>query len=85
MLTVTSRSEALAGKAPRGACANIRAVEPRLPSLTVRPILPLLIVLLLAACGYKGPLYLPKPKPESPPAAAKPAPEPKKEDSETAR
>lgn len=46
----------------------------------VRLILPLLLIAsLLAACGYKGPLYLPKPKPESPPAATKPAPEPRKD------
>jgi predicted small lipoprotein YifL len=32
----------------------------------------LLMGVLLAACGYKGPLYLPKPKPE----AQHPAPAP---------
>lgn len=29
---------------------------------------------LLAACGYKGPLYLPKPKPEAQKPATAPAP-----------
>lgn len=33
----------------------------------------LLIVPLLAACGYKGPLYLPKPKPEAQTTPAPPA------------
>jgi len=32
----------------------------------------ILLAVLLAGCGYKGPLYLPKPKPE----AQKPAPKP---------
>jgi len=36
-------------------------------------------VLLLAACGYKGPLTLPKPKPEAQQPAAPAAP--KKEES----
>ena len=38
----------------------------------------LLIVLssMLAACGYKGPLYLPKPKPAAQKPAAPPAPQP---------
>lgn len=30
---------------------------------------------LLAACGYKGPLYLPTPKPEAQKPAAPPAPQ----------
>ncbi len=34
----------------------------------------LALVVLLAACGYKGPLYLPKPKPGAP-AASPPAEE----------
>ena len=39
----------------------------------MRPTLILLILMLsVAGCGYKGPLYLPKDKP----AAAKPAPSP---------
>ncbi|MGQ0752509.1 MAG: LPS translocon maturation chaperone LptM [Betaproteobacteria bacterium] len=29
----------------------------------------LALLVLLAACGYKGPLYLPKPKPEAPSAS----------------
>lgn len=33
----------------------------------------------LAACGYKGPLYLPKPKAEPQPLAAAPAQAPKKD------
>jgi predicted small lipoprotein YifL len=33
----------------------------------------LVLAVLIAACGYKGPLYLPKPKPE----ATSPAPEQK--------
>lgn len=33
----------------------------------------LAIAAMLAACGYKGPLYMPKPKPE----ARQPAPDPK--------
>jgi predicted small lipoprotein YifL len=37
----------------------------------------LLLVAMLPACGLKGPLYLPGPKPEAkPPAAAAPAPAP---------
>jgi len=32
----------------------------------------ILVAALLAGCGYKGPLYLPKPKP----GASKPAPQP---------
>jgi len=48
----------------------------------MRALLPLLMLAaLLAACGYKGPLYLPKPKPEaqkpaSPPASDKEARKP---------
>lgn len=56
----------------------------RLPYLTMRALLPLIVLaLLLPGCGYKAPLTLPKPKPEAqqaaPPAAQpddkKPAPE----------
>lgn len=40
----------------------------------------LVLAALLAACGYKGPLYLPKPKPEEQrPASAAPAQEPKQD------
>lgn len=39
----------------------------------------LVLVAVLAACGYKGPLYLPKPKPEAPAQPAAPAQEPKKD------
>ncbi len=38
----------------------------------MRIFIPLLLAALLGACGFKGPLYLPKPKPEAQPA--KPAP-----------
>ena len=57
----------------------------RLPYLTMRTLLLLTALsLLLAGCGYKGPLTLPKPKPEaqksapsasSQPEDKKPAPE----------
>ena len=64
------------------AYANICAVHTPLPSFLMRAVVSLLvIVVLLAACGYKGPLYLPKPKPEAQqpaPAAAQPT---KKDDS----
>ncbi|MEK6592784.1 MAG: lipoprotein [Pseudomonadota bacterium] len=35
-------------------------------------LLPAVLVAALGACGYKGPLYLPKPKPET--QSAEPAP-----------
>ncbi|HJQ63194.1 MAG: Prokaryotic lipoprotein-attachment site [Burkholderiales bacterium] len=38
----------------------------------------LVIVPLIAACGYKGPLYLPKPKPEAQVTPAPPAEDTKK-------
>ncbi|MDH5535230.1 MAG: lipoprotein [Betaproteobacteria bacterium] len=43
----------------------------------------LLIVLaaVVTACGYKGPLYLPKPKPEAQQPAPAATPEEKKNDS----
>jgi predicted small lipoprotein YifL len=34
----------------------------------------LMLAALLAGCGYKGPLYLPKPKPETQKPATPPAP-----------
>jgi predicted small lipoprotein YifL len=34
----------------------------------------ILLAVLLAGCGYKGPLYLPTPKPEAQKPASKPAP-----------
>ena len=34
----------------------------------------ILVAALLTGCGYKGPLYLPKPKPEAQKPAPKPAP-----------
>ena len=37
-------------------------------------------VLVLSACGYRGPLYLPKPKPEAQKPAPPTTPAPKKED-----
>jgi predicted small lipoprotein YifL len=39
----------------------------------------LTVVSTFTACGLKGPLYLPKPKPAAPPATA-PAPEPPGDD-----
>lgn len=39
----------------------------------------LVLVAMLAACGYKGPLYLPKPKPEAPAPAATPGQDSKKD------
>lgn len=45
----------------------------------MRALVPLIVLsLLLAACGYKGPLYLPKPKPE----AQKPATPPDSQETE---
>jgi predicted small lipoprotein YifL len=41
----------------------------------MRALLPLIVsVLFLAACGYKGPLTLPKPKPEAQKPAAPASP-----------
>jgi len=34
----------------------------------------ILLAMLLAGCGHKGPLYLPKPKPEAQKPGLKPAP-----------
>jgi predicted small lipoprotein YifL len=43
----------------------------------MRALLPLIVLAsMLAGCGYKGPLYLPKPKPEAKKPAAPPAPAP---------
>jgi predicted small lipoprotein YifL len=40
----------------------------------MRALLPVIVAgLLLAGCGYKGPLYLPKPKPVAQQPAPKPA------------
>jgi predicted small lipoprotein YifL len=36
----------------------------------------IVIASMLAGCGYKGPLYLPKPKPDAKKPAAQPAPQP---------
>lgn len=36
----------------------------------------ILLAMLLAGCGYKGPLYLPKSKPDAQKPAVKPAPAP---------
>lgn len=38
------------------------------------PLITVLVAALLAGCGYKGPLYLPKPKPVAQNPAPKPAP-----------
>jgi predicted small lipoprotein YifL len=41
----------------------------------MRALLPLIVIAsMLAGCGYKGPLYLPKPKVEAKKAASPPAP-----------
>jgi hypothetical protein len=44
----------------------------------MRALLPLAIACALGACGYKAPLYLPKPKAEGgkPPTVVSPAPDP---------
>ena len=39
-------------------------------------LIPILLAVLLAGCGHKGPLYLPKPKPEAQKPDLKPAPAP---------
>jgi len=39
-------------------------------------LIPILLAVLLAGCGHKGPLYLPKPKPDAQKPAVKPAPAP---------
>jgi predicted small lipoprotein YifL len=38
------------------------------------PLLLIVLVSMLAGCGYKGPLYLPKPNPDAKKPAAPPAP-----------
>ncbi|HET9404968.1 MAG TPA: lipoprotein, partial [Burkholderiales bacterium] len=44
--------------------------------LPMRALLPMIVcALLVAGCGYKGPLYLPKPKSEASKPTPKPAPE----------
>ena len=40
----------------------------------MRALLPLILLAVLAGCGHKGPLYLPKPKPDAKKPAAPPAP-----------
>jgi len=46
------------------------------PSIIMRAAIFLIVLAVLASgCGYKGPLYLPKPKPEASKPAPKPAPE----------
>lgn len=41
----------------------------------MRALLPMIVcALLVAGCGYKGPLYLPQSKPEAQKPAARPAP-----------
>ena len=44
----------------------------------MRAALILLVVALIAGCGYKGPLYLPKPKPEPQATPAAPMPDTEK-------
>ena len=50
--------------------------SPRIyPSFIMRAAICLAVLALLASgCGYKGPLYLPKPKPDAQKPAPKPAP-----------
>ena len=43
----------------------------------------LVLTAVLAACGYKGALYMPKPKPEAQQPAPSPAQAPKKDDAST--
>jgi predicted small lipoprotein YifL len=46
----------------------------------MRILLPLIVLALLAGCGHKGPLYLPKPTPETKkPAQPAPAPAPQQQ------
>ena len=40
----------------------------------MRALLPLIVIATLAGCGHKGPLYLPKPKPDEKKPAVQPAP-----------
>ena len=40
----------------------------------MRALLPLIVIAMLAGCGYKGPLYLPKPKPDAKKPASPPSP-----------
>ena len=42
----------------------------------------IVLAVLASGCGYKGPLYLPKPKPDASKPAPKPAPEQDGEKSE---
>ncbi len=42
----------------------------------MRLITSFLLVVLLGACGYKGPLTLPKPAPQAQPAPVAPSPQP---------
>ena len=47
-----------------------------LPSTIMRAAIILVVFAVLASgCGYKGPLFLPKPKPDASKPAPKPAPE----------
>jgi predicted small lipoprotein YifL len=58
-----------------GRCATLPATFRASPPVRLTPFrLPLLtlFLILIAGCGYKGPLYLPQDKP----AAKKPAPQP---------
>jgi predicted small lipoprotein YifL len=45
-----------------------------------KPILLLILASILAACGLKGPLYIPPPKPAAAPPAAKVVPPPQTDD-----
>ena len=54
----------------RAPCASIFSGS--FPSM--RALLPLILLAVLAGCGHKGPLYLPKPKPDAKKPVAQPAP-----------
>ena len=56
-------------------CANISSVPITAFPHTMRLITSLLLVALLGACGFKGPLALPKPTPQAQPAKPAPAPQ----------
>jgi len=58
---------------------------PQLPPFTIMRAAIFLVVLavLFSGCGYKGPLYLPKPKPDASKPAPKPVPEQDEKKSES--
>jgi predicted small lipoprotein YifL len=53
------------------------------PASSMRALLTLIVLAsMLAGCGYKGPLYLPKPKAEAKKPASPPAPPPQPQKAE---